>query len=89
MIPQNGDNAYLIMKNPKAGPGPWSIRPHFIHVTLLHRVSKNCPKKINQTLDPPHDLSIIKLDKYFNANNMYTSKVRCRLVFHLHHIKLI
>ena len=49
-MPQNGENAYLVIKNPRAtralwwGPGPKPIRAHFIHMTSLHEVGKKGPK---------------------------------------------
>ena len=51
-VTQNGENAYLAIKNPKsfqgprAGPGPQPIGAHFVHVTLLHGVGKNGQKII-------------------------------------------
>ena len=60
--PQNGENAYLVMKDPsfqgpKAGPGPQPIRAHFICMTPLHGVGKNQPK--NSGL-PPLTKSLIR-----------------------------
>ena len=50
MVPQNGENAYLATKNPRAsrapkvGSGPRPIRAHFICTTLLSGVGKNRQK---------------------------------------------
>ena len=54
-------------QGPKVGSGPRPIRAHFVHMTLLHGVGKNWPKKFGVPLTKSWICPCRGCNLYFNC----------------------